>query len=245
MTASAVVAAASVERRRRPWRDVAALLVGLAVIVAWDMTGLDLPISRLFGDAHGFALHDQWFAERVLHDGARWAAWLIGGVLVANIWWPLPFARATSRPVRIWWAVTTLVGVGLIPLLKVVSLTSCPSSLAEFGGTARHVSHWAWGVADGGPGRCFPSGHATAAFCFIPGYFALRDSAPRWARRWLVATIVFGIVLAGVQVVRGAHYLSHSLWTAWWCWALAVVSWHAVRPRPGLPQGAGTASIRS
>ncbi|HEY4956359.1 MAG TPA: phosphatidic acid phosphatase, partial [Caldimonas sp.] len=46
--------------------------------------------------------------------------------------------------------------------------------------------------------------------------------------RWLIATIVFGIVLAGVQVVRGTHYVSHSLWTAWWCWAFTLVSLHAV-----------------
>ena len=128
-----------------------------------------------------------------MHDGTRWAAWLLGALLVVNVWWPLPFARAVSRPVRIWWVVTTLSCVGLIPLLKVVSLTSCPWSLAEFGGTARHVSHWAFGEPDGGPGRCFPSGHATAAFCFLAGYFALRDSAPRWARRWLIATIAFGV----------------------------------------------------
>ncbi len=234
------------EERRRGWRhDAAFLLAGFAAIVAWDLTGLDLPISRLFGDAHGFAWHDQWFAERVLHDGARWIGWLLGAVLLVNIWQPLPFARATSRPVRVWWAVTTLVAVGLIPLLKTVSLTSCPSSLAEFGGTARYVSHWALTVTDGGPGRCFPSGHATAAFCFLAGYFALRDRAPRAARRWLIATIACGTVLALVQVVRGAHYVSHSLWTAWWCWALAVISWHAIRPGTDKPQGAGMASIRS
>ena len=245
MSDTADLGPVAAERRSRLRRDIAFLLAGLAAIVAWDLTGLDLPISRLFGDAHGFAWHDQWFAARVLHDGTRWAAWLLGGLLVVNVWRPLPFARATSRPVRIWWVVTTLVAVGLIPLLKVVSLTSCPSSLAEFGGTARYVSHWAFGVADGGSGRCFPSGHATAAFCFIAGYFALRDSAPRSARRWLIATIAAGIVLAAVQVVRGAHYVSHSLWTAWWCWALAVASWHAVRPGPDQPQGAAIASIRS
>ena len=83
-------------RRSRLRRDIAFLLAGLAAIVAWDLTGFDLPISRLFGDAHGFAWHDQWFAARVLHDGTRWAAWLLGGLLVVNVWRPLPF-RAQRR----------------------------------------------------------------------------------------------------------------------------------------------------
>jgi membrane-associated PAP2 superfamily phosphatase len=206
------------------------LLAGLVAITAWDASGLDLIVSRLFGDAAGFAWRDEWFVAGVLHENARWLAWAIGLVLLANVRWPLPFARACPRPVRVWWVATTLACVALIPLMKLISLTSCPWSLAEFGGTAQHVSHWAFGQADGGPGRCFPAGHATAAFCFLAGWFALRDSAPLWARRWLIATLSFGTVLAAVQVVRGAHYVSHSLWTAWWCWAFAFASWHAFRP---------------
>jgi membrane-associated PAP2 superfamily phosphatase len=218
------------ESRRRLLRDASWLFVGLVAITAWDASGLDLMVSRLFGDAAGFAWRDHWFVAGVVHENARWVAWGIGLVLLASVWRPLPFARACPRPVRIWWVATTLACVALIPLMKVVSLTSCPWSLAEFGGTAQHVSHWAFGQADGGPGRCFPAGHATAAFCFLAGYFALRDSAPLWARRWLIATLSFGAVLAAVQVMRGAHYVSHSLWTAWWCWAFAFASWHAMRP---------------
>ena len=42
-----------------------------------------------------------------------------------------------------------------------------------------HVSHWAWGVFDGGAGHCFPSGHAAGAFCFLSGYFLLRSDIAR------------------------------------------------------------------
>jgi membrane-associated PAP2 superfamily phosphatase len=117
-------------------------------------------------------------------------------------------------------------------LLKQLSLTSCPWSLAEFGGSARHVSHWAWGVADGGEGRCFPAGHATAAFCFLPGYFALRAAAPVAARRWLLAVLGAGAVLGVVQVMRGAHFASHSLWTGWFCWAFALAALQAAGAGP-------------
>jgi membrane-associated PAP2 superfamily phosphatase len=114
-------------------------------------------------------------------------------------------------------------------MLKVFSLTSCPWSLAEFGGSATHVSHWLIGQADGGPGRCFPGGHATAAFCFLPGYLILRAGAPRAARRWLAVTLAAGRVLTLVQVVRGAHYVSHSLWTGWFCYALSLITLGALR----------------
>ena len=209
--------------------DLALLLVALLALAAWDASGLDLVVSRRFADASGFALRDDWFLAEVMHANAKWLAIAAGVLLLVNIWRPLPFARAISRPMRVWWLATTLACLALIPIMKALSSTSCPWSLIEFGGPAHYVSHWAFGVADGGPGRCFPAGHASAAFSFLPGYFALRDSARVAARRWLIAAIAFGVVLGAVQLVRGAHYVSHSLWTGWWCWALTVASFHACR----------------
>jgi membrane-associated PAP2 superfamily phosphatase len=210
-------------------RDFLLLAAGLALLIAWDVLGLDLPISRLFADGDGFLLRDQWFVAGVLHSGARWLAWAIALVLFVGIWKPLPFARRLTRRERVIWVAITIACALLIPLLKLLSLTSCPWSLTEFGGTATHVSHWLVGRADGGPGRCFPAGHATAAFCFLPGYFILRPVARVAARRWLWLTLAAGGVLTMVQVVRGAHYVSHSLWTGWCCWALTVLLLHASR----------------
>jgi len=209
--------------------DAVRLGIAFVALAAWDALGLDLPVSRLFGSASGFAWRDHWLVGGVLHADARWVAWMVALALLFNVWRPFAFARELSRAARVWWIVATLACVALIPLLKQVSLTSCPWSLAEFGGAARHVSHWAWGVADGGEGRCFPAGHATAAFCFVPGYFALRARAPAAARRWLLAVVTAGGLLAGVQVVRGAHFASHSLWTGWLCWAFTLALLRAVR----------------
>jgi membrane-associated PAP2 superfamily phosphatase len=36
--------------------------------------------------------------------------------------------------------------------------------------------------------------------------------------------LLFGAVFAWAQLARGAHYASHSLWSAWLCAALAAVA---------------------
>ena len=211
-------------------RDAAAIIAGLVLLIAWEIVGLDLPLVRLYGSAQGFAWRDHWMTGGVLHGGARAVAWGLFGVLVLGLWWPLPFVRRLSRRERVWWLATTLVCVSLIPLLKRTSATSCPWSLTEFGsGLAHYVPHWLLGVQDGGPGGCFPSGHASTAFAFLTGWFALRDPAPQAARLWLIVTVAAGVGLGWVQMVRGAHYLSHSLWTAWVCWAVAALSFHLAR----------------
>lgn len=209
--------------------DLRPLLIALLALIAFDSLGLDLPLIRLFGTSAGFPWRDHWLTAGLLHDGTRNAAWLLFGLLIVGIWRPLPMFASVSRRKRLWWLGTTLLCVALIPLLKRQNLTSCPWSLAEFGGSAQYVSHWLRGQADGGPGGCFPSGHASTAFAFLAGWFAMRQSAPRTARIWLMLVVTVGLTLGWVQMMRGAHYASHSLWTAWICWAVSVASFHASR----------------
>jgi membrane-associated PAP2 superfamily phosphatase len=94
--------------------------------------------------------------------------------------------------------------------------------LQEFGGAASYVSHWAWGVRDGGTGGCFPAGHASAGFAFVGGFFAFRQALPKTARRWLAGAMAAGLVFGLAQQVRGAHCMSHTFWTAWLCWTVAA-----------------------
>lgn len=214
----------------RAQQDVLVLLVGLAALALWEWSRLDLPLVRLYATEQGFAWRDHWLTAKVLHDGARLVGWAFFFTLLASVWRPRLLLPEVPRRERIWWILTTLVCVALIPLMKRVSTTSCPWSLVQFGGEfARYVPHWVLGSQDGGPGGCFPSGHASTAFALLPGWFAIRDHAPRAARLFLAVVVTCGALLAWVQMMRGAHYLSHSLWTAFICWTVSVISWHGLQ----------------
>ena len=218
---------------KRRLADLYVTLAGLALLLAWDLSGLDLAVMRaLADDEQGFAWRQHWLTAQLIHGGGRVAGWLLIGLLAVNVARPLWAGPSRAERWR-WLAVTALCLLG-VPALKQISHTSCPWDLAEFGGWAAYVSHWQFGVGDGGPGRCFPSGHATAAFAFFSGWFALREYRPRAARRWLVGVLLLGVVYGGGQTLRGAHFPSHSLWTAWLCWACCA----ALMPprRPALPQ---------
>ncbi|MGJ7486444.1 phosphatase PAP2 family protein [Variovorax sp. LT2P21] len=199
-----------------------ATLLALLMILLWDASGLDLPMARLAGGSRGFALSDDAAVVLWLHEVPRFLSWLSLAVLAAAVRWPFALLRGLTRRERIQLALTVFVSVVAVSLLKNSSRTSCPWDLAEFGGTARYVSHWAWTVHDGGPGRCFPAGHASAAFAYLGGWFVLRRSMPRAAWVWLTMAALFGLVLGLAQQWRGAHYMSHTLWTAWACW---VAGW--------------------
>ena len=209
----------SVYRRTLAWT------LGLfAMVVLWDLGAQDLPLAHWFGTSSGFALRDHWLWAKVLHEGGRRIAWALQFLLLLAVWWPVGVLRSLTRLQRAHMFVASMMCLLVVTVLKTIDSTSCPWDLAEFGGKVVYVSHWQWGQFDRGSGHCFPAGHASAAFCFLPGYFWLREKTPRAARVWLLATLIAGFTLGVAQQVRGAHYLSHTLWTGWLCWATAALT---------------------
>lgn len=220
-------------------RDGVVTLLALAGLLAWDASGLDLTVARWVGGSTGFAWRDAWWASRLLHDGGRWAAWaLLAALVVAALRTPTAPARGPTRGERWRWLAAMGASVVAVPALKRFSTTSCPWDLAEFGGVAAYVSHWRFGLSDGGPGHCFPSGHASAAFAFFGLHFMWREHDPRRARTWLALVAAAGLVFGGAQLLRGAHYPSHTLWTAWLCWAIHLAAARLPQPRRLWPQTA-------
>jgi membrane-associated PAP2 superfamily phosphatase len=201
-------------------RDLWLTALGLLAVLLWDASGADMALMRLVGNASGFAWRDAWLTRDVLHQGGRVLAWCVLGLLVIDAIKPL--MAGPPRAQRVQGVIVVLMCLLLIPSLKRLSLTSCPWDLVDFGGIAQHVSHWHLGEADGGPGHCFPSGHAVAAFGFFGIYFAWRGHRPALARGALLATLVLGTAFGVAQMARGAHFVSHTLWSAWLCWAVAV-----------------------
>jgi membrane-associated PAP2 superfamily phosphatase len=198
------------------------------LLLLWDFSGLDLRLAQWFGSAHGFPLENHWFWRGVLHDGLRYLPWLLELALLLAVVWPLGALRQLELARRLQLALTTLMALLVVSSIKLHSHTSCPWDLQQFGGVASHVSHWAWGLADGGSGGCFPAGHASAGFAFLGGYFAFRHVLPKTARRWFAGAMLAGCILGLAQQVRGAHYMSHTLWTAWFCWTVAAAADAAV-----------------
>lgn len=233
----------AVPTRRSP------LFIGLFSLLAftllWDLSGLDVAVMRAIGTPQGFALRDVWLLERVLHGGLRQAMTAAFALLCIWALWPgLPIpGRERALVVAL-----VMLSLLVVNLAKNASLTSCPWDLQAFGGTATTVSHWAWGVADGGPGRCFPGGHASSGFAFIALCLPWLDSTGGATRRravglrWLAAVLFVGGVASVVQTLRGAHFPSHSLWTLLICSSVSLAGWRLVLTQPSASTTAATST---
>lgn len=222
------------------WRRLALVLLPLVPLLLWDASGLDLPLARLFGSAQGFAWRSHPSYVLLLHEVPRALSMAALLALAWGAWRPWGFLRTMGAADRRQLAFSVALAMLSITALKRLATTSCPWDLAEFGGVAHYVSHWIWGVRDGGPGHCFPAGHASAGFGYVAGWFVLRRAVPRLATGWLLASLVLGCALGLSQQVRGAHYMSHTLWSAWACWVAGLLVEEAVQAWRRAPAMADT-----
>src|SRR6478609_2559964 len=124
--------------------------IALIAILMWDLSGLDMPLALAAGGPQGFPLRENWVLTTVLHDGAKYLAWLFVVALCLSVIWPIGPLRELPVRRRVQLAASALLASGFITLLKNGSHTSCPWDLHEFGGVATHVSHWSgWMATDG------------------------------------------------------------------------------------------------
>lgn len=191
---------------------------------------VDFAIANLFFDPAraGFYLRDAYWLSTVAHDALKWFALAIWvtmlGLAVASLWIP----RLQSVRANAWWFCgTSLAAVVLVAWLKSQNAHACPWDIDLFGG----IRPW-YPLLDAAPtdrpGRCWPGGHAAGGFALLAGYYMWRDSQRSLARFWLALSLALGAVMSAAQIARGAHFLSHNLWTLWWC-VLVCASFYSIR----------------
>jgi membrane-associated PAP2 superfamily phosphatase len=201
----------------------------LLALVVWEAWALDLPMVQLLIQDGQFPLMHHVVLEKWLHDWIKPAIWFVFALLLTQ--WVRPWGMLADVPRgRIAFAVLSmLLCLFVISWLKKHSLVSCPWELREAGGVAAYVEHtwpWVgWGQSDGGSGKCFPAGHASAGFAWLGLYFALQGFDQRRAFWALIGALSLGLLLGTVQQLRGAHYFSHAPWTGLICWYVCSLAW--------------------
>lgn len=160
-----------------------------------------------------------WWLTHIAHQAVKQL--IIGILLVLLVQFAGSFYKATWRSYR--WSAgyvlcTALLSTLLVSLLKSQSAHACPWNLVQV-----QQQHLVWLDHLAHAGHCFPGGHASAGFGLIALFFAYWSSQPKKALLYLLATLVLGFAMGWGQMMRGAHFLSHNLWTLWVCWAVNLL----------------------
>ncbi|MBN8214383.1 MAG: phosphatase PAP2 family protein [Xanthomonadales bacterium] len=210
-------------------------LLGMSLIIAiWGAAGADFWLAdHIYAWQGGsWSLKKAFLTEDVIHVAGR--------NLSAMAWLGLLISYAIAR-YRDGWShyrrplayllLATVTGSLLVAWIKSWSNVDCPWDLIRYGGERPYIDLFSLRPIGLSRGRCFPSGHASGGYAWLALYFFLLATRPSWRWWGLAAGLGLGLTFGISQQLRGAHFLSHDLWTATICWvasaALSLGLWPA------------------
>jgi membrane-associated PAP2 superfamily phosphatase len=222
-----------------------------ALLILWIGNGTNIDITladAAFDQAtRSFPMQHAWLAEKFNHVILKTALSALGAAAVALAIWD------AVRPQRDWLVsrrlgirVTAMSAI-LVPLavslLKRISTSHCPWDLQRYGGFAPYVRLLEWMPAGVNPGHCMPGGHASSAMWLVAVAAFWWPHDRRKAVAVALLMLAFGISVGWMQQLRGAHFLTHTLWTAWIACAMVLVIYSMNARVLARPRGAGYNSV--
>lgn len=216
----------AISRRLRLTYGFYTLILAMFMLLVYPVLNIDRHLTDFFFDAdqHHFLLKHNFFLERVMHDDWKWLMVVIalGSLITSLVANRFSRLRAYKRSF-LWAFVGMLLSTSAVAVFKHYDQHGCPWDLAIYGGDLPLLGLFESLPKGVSPGHCFPAGHASGGFSLMSFYFAFMHSQPDLARNLLQIGVVMGVLMGMVQVMRGAHFLSHVLWSGWLVWAVLLM----------------------
>lgn len=109
----------------------------------------------------------------------------------------------------------------LIARAKQVTNMYCPEQIQRYDGVYPYVKlfeHYPEGFHTKHRGKCYPAGHASGGFAMMALFFVCNKRSYKLAG--LATGLVMGWIMGLYQMLRGAHYLSHTVVTMLLAWII-------------------------
>ncbi|BDT60279.1 membrane protein [Massilia varians] len=210
---------------------LAAALALMAPLIAalGQWTDVDLMLADwLYNRATGnFPWREAWLTATFGHEIVKAGLTLLAIVFVVlallDVVRPQPMLERPLARLRLRVIACSAVLVPLATsLLKQASSAHCPWDLARYGGSEPYVRLFEALPAGSLPGHCMPAGHASSALWLVSLAVLWLPGPGRGAWRAACLALAPGLVLGWMQQMRGAHFLTHTLWSAWIACAIVL-----------------------
>ncbi len=200
-------------------------LSALFLIFIYPKTGLDQRLMTPYFDGvnQQFSLKNAWILETVLHTGLKYCIIFVAlGTLLAGFAGNIHAPLKPHQQALLWVFTVMMMSTSAVSLLKHHSIHGCPNDLLLYGGNLPYLQLFDALPTGVEMGYCFPGGHASGGFALMAFYFAFRDVQPKFAQSMLTLSLILGFAMGWAQMMRGEHFLSHNLWSAWVVWAICL-----------------------
>lgn len=210
------------------------LAFALFMMLIYPTFDLDFHLSNLFFDAQQqrFTLRGHPILNVWLHTGIKWVmvcVALVSLALAISAHWLVKLKPYQSA--LFWVFIGLVLSTSAVAILKHDSMHACPWDLTIYGGDLPFFDLFKNPPAGTKSGGCFPAGHPSGGFALMAFYFAFRRYRARFAGAMLWLGILMGLAMGLVQIIRGAHFLSHVLWSGWVVWLTLLLLYGLWTPK--------------
>ncbi|MCG9721231.1 phosphatase PAP2 family protein [Shewanella sp. Isolate7] len=186
-------------------------------------------LFRLEDGVDGWPLRNAWLTEKLIHVGGRNLVILLGVIVLSllGLSYKKPALKAYRRGLAFLF-MSVLTSVILVRLGKSWVHLDCPWHLKIFGGSADYFSLFSGQFDADSPGQCFPAGHSSGGYAWVALYFFALAYGPRFRWIGLGFGLLLGLTFGIAQQLRGAHFISHDVWTLTISWFSALAWYYAL-----------------
>lgn len=190
-----------------------------------EYSGLDVRLARLFFDAATgkWPYKSHWLASDILHTGGK--NFVVGIAVLIFLVFVLSFFMERLKPWRkgaAYLLAASLAGPAIVAVCKHMTHIYSPWYLDIFGGARPYIRLFDAAPEGAKIGNAFPAGHSSGGFAFFSLYFLALAYKPSLRYVGLAVGLCLGMAFGAAQQVRGAHFLSHDLFSLVICWYAAL-----------------------
>jgi membrane-associated PAP2 superfamily phosphatase len=191
------------------------------LIILSQFSNVDVEIADYYYDAqtHSFLWKNSWFAKQLMHVYVKDVIVLLALILMAyvliDVFRPIKAITTWTRIRLRFVALAAILVPSFISGAKQISVLHCPWDVQRYGGLAPYLKLLDVMPSNVEAGHCFPAGHASTGLWLAALCVFWLPHRPRMAFFVFLAGLGIGFVLGWVQQMRGAHFLSHTLWSMW------------------------------
>ncbi len=205
-----------------------AALIFISVI--FEITNTDQKLADLIYQWEGNQWHlkNEWITAVVIHKGGRYFSIALLLVVAALLLLSYIFPVLAAWKNRLQYLLVAAISGSLIVSVgKIMTKISCPWDFSRYGGAQEYLPliEQLW-VRNGN--QCFPAGHASAGFAWVALYFVGRHCRSPWRWPALFFALSMGIIFGISQQLRGAHFISHDLWSFGICWMVSFICYEVM-----------------
>jgi membrane-associated PAP2 superfamily phosphatase len=201
------------------------MAVFVVAVLVIEQTHFDLRFADWLYRLEGgqWALKHNFITSVVLHDAAQNLSRSIALVLLLLAVSSHFHQRLAPYTKGFWLLFAVLAtAASIVGIAKALTHVDCPWGLQRYGGQYPYLSIYASLPDTVVHGNCFPAGHASGGYGLVALYFFFLYYNPQWKWYGLAIGLGMGMVYGFVQQLRGAHFISHDLWTLAICWLVAL-----------------------